>query len=181
MAAAGKLHELIEEFTDGYNAEIYKANEKMEFLRQALSASAKKNPAGVAAALIERCLEFDALLLVRTQMMVRAKMEPWDRRKNDLESPPAEVVREDLPRLVALEDRIVMLAKALATIQHVGSLAQKPKGSDEHAYQNGRRSNGARPADSSQHASRSARAQARTRTLQGDVGAHPKSNQATAG
>ncbi|MEI6235577.1 MAG: hypothetical protein WCT04_21185 [Planctomycetota bacterium] len=131
MADAGDVNGVVDALsTDAGMAFI--GNEKPELVRRVIQSYADNGgPAGVINAVLGQMLAFDAELLLWSQARIRQEMRHDARSEKYLLGPSEGLVNEEFPRLARLEDRVILLAKTVATVQHTLALsqpAQKPNG-----------------------------------------------------
>ena len=104
---------------------VFTGDEKPELVRRAIAAHADAGgPGAVINAVLGQMLAFDAELLLWSQARIRSEMRHDAKREKYLAGPSEGLVNEEFPRLARLEDRVLLLAKAFATIQHTLSIGQ---------------------------------------------------------
>ncbi|MEI6233310.1 MAG: hypothetical protein WCT04_09670 [Planctomycetota bacterium] len=118
MADAGDVNGVVDALSIDMGM-VFIGNEKPELVRRVIQTHADNGgPAGVINAVLGQMLAFDAELLLWSQARIRREMRHDARSEKYLAGPSEGLVNEEFPRLARLEDRVILLAKAFATIQH---------------------------------------------------------------
>lgn len=124
MADAGDVNAVVDALSSDLGM-AFIGNEQPELVRRVLAAHANAGgPAAVINAVLGQMLAFDAELLLWCQTRIRAEMRHDARREKYLAGPSEGLANEEFPRLARLEDRVILLAKAFATIQHTLTISQ---------------------------------------------------------
>lgn len=124
MADAGDVNAIVDALSTDMGM-VFIGNEKPELVRRVIQThSDNGGPAGVINAVLGQMIAFDAELLLWSQARIRREMRHDAKRETYLAGPSEGLVNEEFPRLARLEDRVILLAKAFATIQHTLTISQ---------------------------------------------------------
>ncbi len=124
MADAGDVNGVVDALASDAGM-AFIGNEKPELVRRVIQSHADSDgAAGVINAVLGQMLAFDAELLLWSQARIRQEMRHDAKREKYLLGPSEGLANEEFPRLARLEDRIILLAKTVATVQHTLALSQ---------------------------------------------------------
>ena len=125
QAAAGDIVGLMNTLVnDGHG--VAQGERKGELIQAATAAAAKNCPRMIDAVLAMSIANTTELLM-RATFMAKVKMMSGDKHSGPFTAGiPQEVADHDLPRITRLEDRLIALAKARATILHTCRLVDQP-------------------------------------------------------
>ena len=124
MADSGDVNAVVDALSTDLGM-MFTGTEKPELVRRVIAAHADAGgPGAVINAVLGQMLVFDAELLLWSQARIRAEMRHDAKREKYLAGPSEGLVNEEFPRLARLEDRVILMAKALATVQHTMAISQ---------------------------------------------------------
>jgi hypothetical protein len=124
MADAGDVNGVVDALASDLGV-VFTGNEKPELVRRVLAAHANAGgPAAVINAVLGQMLAFDAELLLWSQTRIRRELRHDAKRENYFAGPSEGLINDEFPRLARLEDRVILMAKTIATVQHTLAISQ---------------------------------------------------------
>jgi hypothetical protein len=122
-AEAGDLDTLFELLAQGRGLYKYRYP---AYLRHAQGVVADRGSGVLLDTLLRRMVQYDAEFLLRAQFGITQSIRSMDAQFGLQGGLPQDVVEEGLPRLVRIEDRLLLLARTYATIKHLLNVAERP-------------------------------------------------------